>query len=57
MTPADHLVRQCHMYVQLDVGFACGSRVKVQLSLKVDTEAVRRMVRKVIRYDELSRLI
>lgn len=49
MTPADHIVRQCHMYVQLDVGFACGSRVKVQLNLKVDTDAVRRMVRKVFK--------
>ena len=49
MTPADHLVRQCHMYVALDVGFACGSRVKAQLSLKVDTDAVRRMVRKVFK--------
>jgi hypothetical protein len=49
MTPADHIVRQCHMYVALDVGFACGSRVKVQLSLKVDTDAVRQMVRKVFK--------
>lgn len=49
MTPADHIVRQCHMYVALDVGFACGSRVKVQLSRKVDTDAIRRMVRKVVK--------
>ena len=49
MTPADHIVRQCHMYVPLDVGFACGSRVKVLLSLKVDTDAVRRMVRKLLK--------
>lgn len=49
MTPSNFTVRQCHMYVQLDVGFACGSRVKVLLSLKVDTDAVRRMVRKVFK--------
>jgi len=46
MTPADHIVRQCHMYVTLDVGFACGSRVRALLNRKVDTDAIRRMVRK-----------
>ena len=49
MTPSDHIVRQCHMYVTLDVGFACGSRVRALLSRKVDTDAIRRMVRKVFK--------
>jgi hypothetical protein len=49
MTPSDHIVRQCHMYVALDVGFACGSRVRALLNRKVDTDAIRRMVRKVFK--------
>lgn len=37
------------MYMPLDVGIVCGACVRVSLSLKVDTEAVRQMVRKVFK--------
>lgn len=49
MTPSDHIVRQCHVYVTLDVGFACGSPVRALLNSKVDTDAIRRMVREVFK--------
>ena len=49
MTPSDHIVRQCHMYMTLDVDFTCGCHVTILLNRKVDTDAVRRMVRKVFK--------
>jgi hypothetical protein len=49
VTPADHIVRQCHMYMTLDVGFNCRYRVAAQLNLKVYTDAVEQMVRKVFK--------
>ena len=49
MTPSDHIVRQWHMYMALDVDFICGSHVRARLNRKVDTDAIRRMVRKVFK--------